>query len=167
MTVYNVELQKRLKGIPQDVVDAITKGNDAFNAMRRGQSFKMEDVNRRFDVQCANIANERRRIGGDWVIASGIYDKDLRNRVVENLGPDIVIVNLEIDREEQRRRLEKRHGDNGGYHWWRNFDHWVYNLFKPIEENEKNAIAFDVSSHSSREEVAQDIEKRISEHTKH
>ena len=162
-----VELQKRLKGIPQDVVDAITKGNEAFNAMRRGQNYKFEDVIRRFDAQCANIANERRRIGGDWVIASGIYDKELRNRVVKNLGPDIVIVGLEIDREEQRRRLEKRHGDNGGYHWWRNFDHWVYNLFKPIEATENNAIKIDVSGNTSREEIARDIEKRICEHTKH
>ena len=132
--------------------------------MRRGQNYKPEDLYRRFDVQCANIANERRRIGGDWVIASGIYGKELRNRVVENLGPDVVIIGLEIDRDEQRRRLEKRHGDNGGYHWWRNFDHWVYNLFKPIEETEKNAIKIDVSGNSSREESARDIEKRICEH---
>ena len=83
------------------------------------------------------------------------------------MGSDIVIVGLEIDMEEQRRRLEKRHGDNGGYHWWRNFDHWVYNLFKPIEATENNAIKIDVSGNTSREEIARDIEKRICEHTKH
>lgn len=157
-----VQKQKRLKGIPQEAIDAITKGNEAFNAMRRKQSYDIEDVYRRFDVQCEIISKERRRIGGDWVIASGIYTKQLRNRVVEKLGPDVIIVNLEIDKEVQRERLEKRHGDNGGYHWWRDFGHWVYNLFEPIVEAEPNAMKFDVSKSSSREDVARCIVNEVS-----
>lgn len=157
-----VQKQKRLKGIPQEAINAISKGNEAFNAMRRKQSYDIEDVNRRFDVQCEIIANERRRIGGDWVVASSIYSKQLRNRVVEKLGPNIIIVNLEIDKEVQRERLEKRHGDNGGYHWWRNFDHWVYNLFEPITEPEPNAMRFDVFDCLSREDVARGIVNELS-----
>ena len=157
-----VQQQKRLKGIPQDVEDAITKGNVAFTAMRRGQSFNMEDLERRYDAQCENIINERNRIGGDWVIASGIYTKALRDRIVTKLGPDAVIVSLEMDREEQRRRLENRYGDNGGYHWWRNFDHWVYNLFEPLQESEKNAIKIDVSGSLSREEIVHKIVDKLS-----
>ena len=90
-----------------------------------------ELVERFFQLICGDIARERGRIGGNWVIAGTIHFRQHRDIIksVQSslkkgpmfakltifisfrklLGPDLVIVMLTLPKESVRERLTKRH----------------------------------------------------------
>ena len=46
-----------------------------------GQTFDDEIIEKGFEAMCSDIARERRRMGGDWVIASVLDNKKVRKFV--------------------------------------------------------------------------------------
>ena len=46
-----------------------------------GQTFNDEIIEAGFAAMCSDIARERRRLGGDWVIASVLDNKKIRKFV--------------------------------------------------------------------------------------
>ena len=46
-----------------------------------GQTFDDEIIEAGFSAMCSDIARERRRIGGDWVVASVLDNKKIRKFV--------------------------------------------------------------------------------------
>ena len=46
-----------------------------------GQTFDDEIIEKGFAAMCSDIARERRRMGGDWVIASVLDNKKVRKFV--------------------------------------------------------------------------------------
>ena len=83
---------------------------------------KMEDY---YDLLCKDIIKERKRIGGDWVLAGVAMNQELKNIIRCNnfnikmtdisdifrsrIGPDLVFVVLSMDKEDVRERLCTRH----------------------------------------------------------
>ena len=51
-----------------------------------GQTFNDEIIEAGFAAMCSDIARERRRLGGDWVIASVLDNKKLRKFVRYNIN---------------------------------------------------------------------------------
>ena len=61
------------------------------------------------DLLCQDILTQRRRIGGDWVMAGCVPHKRMRDMIRANLGPELVIVSLVMDEEDIMERLSSRH----------------------------------------------------------
>lgn len=58
---------------------------------------------------CDDILSERKRIGGDWAIATIAMTREVRDHIRSVLGPDLVFVALNMDPEENRKRVKDRH----------------------------------------------------------
>jgi len=64
--------------------------------------------------QSLDVARERKRLGGDFVVAGVAPSRKLRDLIRKNIGEDIVIIVLEMDREMRMDRLRKRHDAEKG-----------------------------------------------------
>ena len=62
-----------------------------------------------------------------------------------------------MNKELQMRRLEHRHGNRDEI----KYPDWVYNLFEPALPNENQLIKIVMNSEMSRDDVVQEIFKRI------
>ena len=150
-----VQQQKRLTGIPQNRIDAIEMGSKAHKAMRYGNPFDVKDIEEMYNELCKDITKERKRIGGDWVIAQGVPNRAMRDYIRTALGPDLVFVVLNMEKEEQKKRIESRHG-NGG-----DTSDWIYNCFEPVIKDEENTIEVMVSNTMSRDDVVKVILEKL------
>jgi len=64
------------------------------------------------DLLAENILSERRRIGGDWVVAGCLCRTKERNRIRSKFGQDILMVHLQMSEEDVTKRLAARHAGN-------------------------------------------------------
>ena len=55
------------------------------------------------------IGREKKRIGGDFAVAHVILTKEIRDKMREWLGPDLIFVELEMSQEDRRARVMDRH----------------------------------------------------------
>ena len=79
-----------------------------------------------FELMCEDIKKERKRVGGDWAIASAmLFDRKMRQIIRQKfetyfiivynyifrtfLGPDLIIIVLTMTEENTKKRIEKRH----------------------------------------------------------
>ena len=149
--------QTRLRGIPQERLNVLAKYGAAFKSLRDGQDFDMSSLEAGYDEMCKDIIRERARIGGDWVIAHGTETKSLRDYIRKKLGPDLIFVALDMNKELQMRRLEHRHGNRDEIR----YPDWVYKLFEPAQPHENQLIEIVLDSEMSRDDVIQEIFKKI------
>ena len=56
-----------------------------------------------------DVGSEKKRIGGDFAIAHVIVSKEIRDKMREWLGPDLIFVHLEMSQEDRRARVMDRH----------------------------------------------------------
>ena len=74
------------------------------------------------------------------------------------LGDELVIVDLTMSKEERRERVLARHsGDSSSA----DISSLIASIMEPIEESERNAIEVKVTSAMSRDEVVEEILRRI------
>ena len=150
--------QKPLKGVPKDRTDAVNNGIKDFMAMIEGKDFEVEKIEEFYSAMCKDIAKERKRMGGDWVVAQAVPTKALREHIKRQLGPDLIFVVLNMTKEDQMKRILARHGEQGGVTDWLIK---LYDLYEPAMEDEKNAIDVVVTSDMSRDDVVQEILKML------
>ena len=60
-------------------MEVIRNGNTAFWTMQRGENYSREDLESFYSALCEDIARQRERMGGDWVIATVIEKRVWRD----------------------------------------------------------------------------------------
>ena len=153
--------QKPLKGLPQERIDAVNKGVKDFMKLVEGKEYEVDNVNVFYTAMCKDIAKERKRMGGDWVVAQAVPKRVFRDNIREQLGPELIFVVLHMSKEDQKKRIVQRHGDQAG-----GINDWLiklYDLYEPATEDEPNAINVVVTSDMSRDDVVQKILKMLPE----
>ena len=75
-----------------------------------GMEFNQELMMEFYEHLALDIGREKKRIGGDFAIATVIIKKEAREHVRKILGSDLVIVILNMAMEERRERVLGRHG---------------------------------------------------------
>ena len=64
------------------------------------------------------LGREKKRIGGDWAVASILVSRGVRSYLRSVLGPDLVILCLTMSDSERRQRILQRHaGDTNSADW--------------------------------------------------
>jgi len=149
--------QKPLKGIPQDRLDKVGKGSKDLMAMVQGDDYDIKNIEDFYSAMCENISFERKRMGGDWVIAQAVPLRSLRDMMKKQLGPDLLFVILNMSKEDQEKRIKMRHGEDENADTFNEMLMKAFNLFEPAADDEENAINVLVSSDMTREEVAEKI----------
>ena len=107
-TLHRIK-QKPLNGLTQQRIDAALKGTKNFKAIMGGTTCDMKGLEEFYGAMCEDIGKERKRMGGDWVIAQAVPTRSLRDFIKAQLGPHLVFVVLNMTKEDQEKRLEARH----------------------------------------------------------
>jgi len=146
--------QKPLKDVPQERIDSIAGGMKDMRAMCGGEEYNVEPIEKFYSTLCQNIATEKRRIGGDWVIAHSITSKFFRDHMRKELGPELIFIILHLSREALEARMKVRHSEHKQVSDWLEK---LYDLYEPIADNEPKTIQVNIEDGMSREEVAKTI----------
>ena len=156
-----ISKQKPLKRLCPDRITSVNAGLKDIMALIEGKDYVPENLNGFYTEMCKDIAFERKRIGGDWVVAQAVPTRAYRDHIRKQLGPDLIFVVLHMTKEDQKKRIIARHGKEGGkrIEWLSK----LYDLYEPASDDEENAINLVVTNDMSREDVAQKILKKISE----
>jgi len=104
--VFAANAAKYLKGIPKEITAALGRSEKEWKKAMEGTDDY--DVSEPMSLMCENILKERKRVGGDWVVAFAVTSRKLRDLIKEKLGPELVFVVLDVDKDLQRERLEPR-----------------------------------------------------------
>jgi len=104
-----------------------------------------------FELMCEDIKKERKRVGGDWAIASAmLFDRKMRQIIRTFLGPDLIIIVLTMTEENTKKRIEKRHrGSQQAVELLMKFQR----ICQPAEDNEEGVINIEVDDSMSEEDV--------------
>ena len=80
---------------------------------------------------CKHIKSEKSRLGGAWAVACGVPTKQLRDHIRTQLGRNLVFVILVMPKDDQKKRILARHGEESGSINERQSR--MYKLFEPAE----------------------------------
>ena len=107
--------QKILKGPGADArLEMLTKTRDMWLDLFNGKEFDREMMKTYYGAMAADIGAEKKRIGGDFAVANVIITKEVRDKMREWLGSDLIFVHLEMSQEDRRARVIDRHmGETG------------------------------------------------------
>ena len=129
----------------------------------RGEDYDMEDYKEFYGMLCENIKKERKRIGGDWVVAKTASKRETRDFIRSCLGPELVFVVLIMEEEERKKRILRRSiGDA------RVTEEILERMlaapkhFDPLEEDEENGVQIMVTDQMTEEDVANKILQMVS-----
>ena len=147
--------QNFLKGLPQERIDAVDSGKNHLIEMLKGNEYDIEKLTKLYSLMGEDITRERKRLGGDWVIAHGVPLRKFRDYIRAILGPDLVFVVLNMTKEDQMERVVGRTGDD--FQEMNDILLKSYKLCEPAIEGEPNAIDVFVTKNMSRDEVAERI----------
>ena len=154
--------QNPLKGVSQERLDTVDSCIGQFMAMIEGKEYDVKQLERFYSAMCKDIAAQRKRIGGDWVVAQAVTTRALRDHIKAELGPDLIFVVLEMTKEDQLKRVHARHGDDSdtGSNAIELLAK-MHDLYEPVTSDEQNAISVAVTVGVSREDVAECILKAV------
>lgn len=143
--------QKPLKDVPKERINAIKKGGPEFMKLVKGEDCDIEKVKDYYTALCKDITSEKKRLGGNWVVAQAVPSKILRDHIRNELGKDLTFVVLHMTKDDQKKRIHARHGDTASA-----INDWLtkmYDLFEPAQKDEVNTIGVDVTNDMSRDDV--------------
>ena len=146
--------QKPLIGLSQERIDAVTNGLTQLMTMFKGDDYDKLKIETYYTELCKNIKGEKKRIGGDWVVAQAVPSRQFRDYVKTQLGPKAIFMVLNMTREDQQERLNKRHGKEQSSALWLSK---IYDVFEPAGEDEERAVNIQITKNMSKEDVAEMI----------
>jgi gluconate kinase len=111
-------------------------------------------VNEFITALADDISNERRRLGGDWIVAFAVLDLMSRDLLRSLLGEDLVFVVLQLSPELQEERLADRNADEQEV---ADLLSSIYEIYEPAGVDEERAIGFDQKAESSIEENSEEV----------
>ena len=107
--------QKVLKGPGADArKELLGKVQDIWTDVMTGKDFDREMMKTYYTAMAEDIGAEKKRIGGDFAVAHVILLREVRDKMREWLGPDLIFVHLEMSQEDRRARVMDRHMGEAG-----------------------------------------------------
>ena len=102
--------QKTLKGPGTEERKAvIQKVMTVWGDLMAGRDYDKELMMEYFRHLALDIKREKKRIGGNFAIATVVFDRQARDHLRKFLGSDLILVNLTMSMEERRARVLQRH----------------------------------------------------------
>ena len=103
------------------------------------------------------INYERKRIGGDWVIAQAVPTRKMRDVLRQGLGKDLVFILLGLKKETILERLTKRHGEGEAAQGITDFLIKMQSMYETKAEDEENTFDLLITSEMNEQDVVEKI----------
>jgi len=151
--------QKTLKGQGmEERLELMKKMAPVWDNLMTGKEYDKELILEYYHHLAADIAKEKKRIGGDFAIAHVLLDAEVRAAIRELLGPDLIIIVLTMKSADRRERILSRHsGDLNAADMLDEFE----KLMEGVKEDEPNTIELEVDSKMTRNEVVKEILRKL------
>ena len=150
----------------KECVDILAMCGEIFKEIQQSMEFKDEHIEKMqpmFDLMAKDIIHQRKRLGGNMVIAQAIYSQKQRERMRKLIGPDLVFIVLGMSKGCQKKRVIARHGED--------FPEAIMDLlikaadiYEPAGAEEENAFNVVITEDDSRDDVLQKIMDIIKEY---
>ena len=109
-----------------------------------------------YHLMAEDIKKERKRVGGDWIVAFAMSRRSDRDIFREVLGDDLLYVVLDISLDLVKKRLAGRgigEDSMAAIHW----------KFQPAQEDEPQTAAFEMLDGVSKQDNANAVLKIIND----
>jgi len=147
-------LAKPLKGVPKERKEVVKSAMKEWEKIMAGnEEYQLEDF---YAMMCEDILRERKRVGGDWVVAQAVPTRKLRDLIKSKLGPDLLFVVLNLDKDHHRERLEPRLPTFGEQF----VDVFLNMKYELAEENEENVLDLKITRQMELDDVVEIIMKQ-------
>ena len=98
-----------------DAIKATDMAMKKFSKMMMGQFDNVEEnVQPMYECMSEHVDKQRKRLGGDMAIAQAVFSRNQRDKIREILGPDLVLIVLNMTEDCMTKRIKKRHGESLG-----------------------------------------------------
>ena len=139
-------------------IDAVAECGNAisgeFKYMLEGEQFDFNKVARFYSEMCKDILKERKRMGGDFVIAHAVPTRALRDHIRKELDCDITFVVKNMSRKDQLTRIK---GKQGFQKSLTEMFLKAYNVYEHAQDDEPNTIDLLVTNDMTPNDVADKI----------
>merc|ERR1712226_661546 len=136
----------------------IDKSMNEWNNLMQGKEFNQKVMGEFYHHLAMDVAREKKRIGGDFVIANILMTAELREHLRSWLGPDLRIVLLSMTKEDRRERTLARHK---GHQTSADTLDLFGSLIEGMEGKEPNTVEIKVTNSMSKQEVVDKILQEI------
>ena len=144
------------KGFSKEAVDANGEAVKIIGMLAQGKTDGIEELYQPMLYHMGqHISSQKKRLGGDMVIAQSIFSRKQRDSLRNIIGPDLVFIVLNMSNECQMQRLKNRHGNADA--GWIKILNKFHELSEPAEEDEDNAFNVKITDDMSPEYVLQKI----------
>lgn len=150
--------QTPLKNVPKTMIEGFVKANKEFDKINRFEldSLQWENTLDFFVEMAKMVEIQRQRIGGDFVIASGVPNQDIRE-AIRNVSPDVIFFNLELSKETQEARCLAQNAELSDQIIQLMVS--LYDQFKGPGEDEPNTFVVNVDGKTTTKDVMDEIIK--------
>ena len=148
--------QNFLKGISQTRIDVCSASiSEKYDKLLKGKAYDMKKMCDAYALMIEELTKERKRLGGDWVVAQAVPTRALRDYIKSELGPKLMFVVLYMTKEDQEARIKARHGDEDLS--INSLLSSVYDFYEPALEDEQNAIDVRITPEMTPHDVVNHI----------
>jgi len=146
---------KSLKGVPKERKDGVKNaGKEWAKIMKGDEDYDLEEF---YSLMCEDIIKERMRVGGDWVVAQAVPTRKLRDLIKSKLGPDLLFVVLDLDKDHHKERLSPRTESFGE----EITNLWMMIKFEVAEDDEENVIDMKITREMELDDVVAKIMAKL------
>ena len=140
---------RQLRGVPKETKDVCANAMKEWGKVMKGEvDYDLEAF---YSLMCDNILYERKRLGGDWVVAQAVPTRKLRDLIKAKLGPDLQFMVLNLDKDYQEERLKPRFDLLG-----KEFaEMWMKMIYEPAQDDEENAVDLKITREQSLDDVVE------------
>ena len=123
---------------------------------RKFDEVTLEELKPFAETMAKEIDRQRKRIGGNFVVAFAIMTQVQRD-LIRKILPDCTFITLSLTREGQRKRLLARQDEKEEANTIKYFMN-LYDLYELPGENECNTYNIEINDEMTRDEVVKSVE---------
>jgi gluconate kinase len=116
-----------------------------------------------FSLISKNIGIQKARVGGNFAIAQAVQSRDQREHIKKTL-PDVVFIVMSLTKENQKKRLKDRHGDQA--EMMGEMLEKMFDLYEKPGDGEENAYNVDITEDMTTKDVLDKVLEVIDKNCK-
>ena len=143
----------------------MTVAEGEFEKMTQGNMEEMDwEKTKPFYTNISNdVDTQKKRIGGNFAIAQAVPSRELRDHIRLTL-PDCIFITLTVTKENQKKRILARHGDNCSdiIELFNKF----YEMYEGPGDGEENTYNIDITENMTPNDVMNHVLEILDKHCK-
>ena len=154
-----------MQGISREYANAVTVTMGEFEKAHQGNTEEMDwKKTKPFYTNISNdVDTQKKRIGGNFAIAQAVPSRELRDHIRLTL-PDCIFITLTVTKENQKKRILARHGDNCSdiIELFNKF----YEMYEGPGDGEENTYNIDITENMTPNDVMDQVLEILDKHCK-